>query len=151
MAVHGRPSSLRTTVEGKAKVGWLGMLALAGGFAVTLQAQFMGVMTDRIGTAESIFITYGTGWRSHRIGDAGHERGQPGRLVLGPLVRPHCGLLGLVIVGAIGYTVPRLGLVAALASSYSPSSPWLRWSTTSAGSAPRSGHRPTRPSGWLRC
>jgi transporter family-2 protein len=101
-------------VEGKAKVGWLVMLALAGGFAVTLQAQFMGVMTDRIGTAESIFITYGTGGVAIGLMMLAMRGGNLGAWSLVPWYVLTAGLLGLVIVGAIGYTVPRLGLVAAL-------------------------------------
>jgi bacterial/archaeal transporter family-2 protein len=101
-------------VEGKAKVGWLVMLALAGGFAVTLQAQFMGVMTDRIGTAESIFITYGTGGVAIGLVILAMRGGNLGAWSSVPWYVLTAGLLGLVIVGAIGYTVPRLGLVAAL-------------------------------------
>jgi transporter family-2 protein len=101
-------------VEGKAKVGWLVMLALAGGFAVTLQAQFMGVMTDRIGTAESIFITYGTGGVAIGLVMLAMRGGNLGVWSSVPWYVLTAGLLGLVIVGAIGYTVPRLGLVAAL-------------------------------------
>jgi bacterial/archaeal transporter family-2 protein len=101
-------------VEGKAKVGWLVMLALAGGFAVTLQAQFMGVMTDRIGTAESIFITYGTGGVVIGLVMLAMRGGNLGAWSSVPWYVLTAGVLGLVIVGAIGYTVPRLGLVAAL-------------------------------------
>ena len=101
-------------MEGKAKVGWLVMLALAGGFAVTLQAQFMGVMTDRIGTAESIFITYGTGGVAIGLVMLAMRGGNLGAWSSVPWYVLTAGLLGLVIVGAIGYTVPRLGLVAAL-------------------------------------
>jgi transporter family-2 protein len=34
---------------------------IALGTAMVLQAQFMGVMTERIGALESVFITYGLG------------------------------------------------------------------------------------------
>ena len=36
-------------------------IAAAGGIAVTLQAQFMGLMDKQIGTLESVFITYAGG------------------------------------------------------------------------------------------
>jgi transporter family-2 protein len=112
--VPGRPSSLAGTVEGKVKLGWLVMLAVAGGLAVTLQAQFMGVMTDRIGAIESIFITYGTGGVAIGLVMLAMRGGNLGAWSTVPWYVLTAGLLGLVIVGAIGYTVPRLGLVAAL-------------------------------------
>ncbi|MBV7327539.1 DMT family transporter [Chloroflexi bacterium TSY] len=36
-------------------------ITLICGIAITLQAQFMSIMTDRIGPRESVFITYGSG------------------------------------------------------------------------------------------
>ena len=39
----------------------LSAIASLGGVAVTIQALFMGVMDKKIGTFESVFITYGTG------------------------------------------------------------------------------------------
>jgi transporter family-2 protein len=37
------------------------IIAIIGGIAITLQAQFMGLMDKNIGTLESMFITYGSG------------------------------------------------------------------------------------------
>ena len=37
------------------------LLAAIGGIAGTLQAHFMGVLDQNLGTAESMFITYGSG------------------------------------------------------------------------------------------
>ncbi|MEM7113032.1 MAG: DMT family transporter [Chloroflexota bacterium] len=89
-------------------------LAIAGGIAVTLQAQFMGLMDETIGTLESIFITYGSG--SLLIGLVMlYLRG--GNLAAWQQVPRYAllaGVVGLVIVGTIGYTVPRLGLVLSL-------------------------------------
>ena len=39
----------------------LALIAAIGGIAVTLQAQFMGLMDEGIGTLESVFITYAGG------------------------------------------------------------------------------------------
>ena len=101
-------------MEGKENVGWLVMLAVAGGLAVTLQAQFMGVMTDRLGAVESIFITYGTGGVAIGLVMLAMRGGNLAAWTSVPWYVLTAGLLGLLIVGAIGYTVPRLGLVAAL-------------------------------------
>jgi transporter family-2 protein len=90
------------------------LIAVVGGVAVTLQAQFMGLMNQGIGTVESVFITYASGgllitlWMLFRHGgnlDAWQNV---------PVYALSAGVLGLVIVGAIGYSVPRLGLVTAL-------------------------------------
>ena len=92
------------------------LVAALGGIAVSLQAQFMGLIDKRVGTLESMFITYGIGglliallmlWqREHRLSAAWE--------VL-PWYAWVSGVLGLVIVGTIGYSTPRLGLVTALA------------------------------------
>ena len=37
------------------------LIAAAGGIAVAIQAQFMGLMNRGLGTMESVFITYGGG------------------------------------------------------------------------------------------
>ncbi len=89
------------------------ILSILGGIAVALQGQFMGILDQRIGSKESVFITYAGG-------DAGcaHDDDRSRRsfkcLAKCPLVCLHAGALGLVIVGTFGYTVPRLGLTTAL-------------------------------------
>jgi transporter family-2 protein len=90
------------------------IIAAIGGIAVTLQAQFMGLMDKQIGTLESIFITYGGG--GLLIGllmllcRGGNLAGWQGV----PWYALSAGALGLVIVGTIGYGTARLGLVRAL-------------------------------------
>ena len=86
------------------------IIAAIGGAAVTLQGQFMGLMDQGIGTKESVFITYAGGGLLASItmlfsggGDLRAWQGVPWYAL-------SAGALGLVIVGTIGYTVPRLGL-----------------------------------------
>ncbi|GJM43111.1 MAG: hypothetical protein DHS20C20_33930 [Ardenticatenaceae bacterium] len=88
-------------------------LAFVGGVAVVLQAQFMGVMDQQIGTIESVFITYGSGgllvgltMLLLRGGNLAEWRSVPPYILI-------TGMLGLIIVGTIGYVTPRLGLVTA--------------------------------------
>lgn len=91
----------------------LGLLAVVGGVAVVLQAQFMGVLDQQVGTIESVFITYGSGGLLVGLTML-LLRG--GNLVAWRSVPPHMlttGLLGLIIVSIIGYVTPRLGLVLA--------------------------------------
>lgn len=89
------------------------LVAIVGGVAVVLQAQFMGVMDQQIGTLESVFITYGSGgllvgltMLLLRGGNLAAWRGVPPYVLF-------TGILGLIIVGTIGYVTPRLGLVTA--------------------------------------
>ena len=89
------------------------LFAVICGVAVTLQGQFMGLMDQGIGTRESMFITYAGGglvvaliMLAARGGNLAAWRGAPWYAL-------SAGLLGLVIVGTIGYTVPRLGLALA--------------------------------------
>jgi transporter family-2 protein len=86
------------------------ILAVIGGAAITLQGQFMGLMDQGIGTRESVFITYAGGGilAGMVILPFGHANLRAWQAV--PWYALTSGVLGLVIVGTIGYTVPRLGL-----------------------------------------
>jgi transporter family-2 protein len=88
-------------------------VAAMGGVAVAVQAQLMGLMDRGIGTLESVCITYVGGaviigliLLALRGGNLGAWHHVP-RYALG------AGIVGLIIVGAIGYSVPRLGMVPA--------------------------------------
>ena len=89
---------------------FLVIIAVIGGVTVALQAQFMGLIDKGIGTRESIFFTYVSGGILAAllmlISRGGNLRSW-GEI---PWYALSAGALGLVIVGAIGYTVPRLGL-----------------------------------------
>ena len=85
------------------------VIAAAAGVAVALQAHSMGAMDRIAGTATSVLITYGTGalialtfWLTRGAPLDGFRRI--------PWYSWTAGALGLVIVGGIGYTAPRLGL-----------------------------------------
>jgi len=89
-------------------------IAAAGGMAVAIQAQFMGLMDRSIGNTEGVFITYFGGgvliaglMLLMRGGNLGAWRGIPWYAFTS-------GIFGLVIVGSIGFSVPRLGLVASM-------------------------------------
>lgn len=88
-------------------------IAVAVGFAVVLQAQFMSVMTDRIGTLESIFITYGIGGGLAALAVLFARGGNlSGSLSTVPWYVLLAGVVGLVIVGGMGVATARIGLVA---------------------------------------
>ncbi len=86
------------------------MLAIVGGVAVTVQGQFMGAMTQIMGTKESMFITYASGGIlvSIFVLVSGANHLASWRAV--PWFAFAAGILGLIIVGTVGYVVPRLGL-----------------------------------------
>lgn len=86
------------------------LIAIIGGVAITLQGQFMGAMDLGLGTRESVFITYASGGVLISILLFLNRGGnlQAWREV--PWYAFTAGILGLMIVGAIGYVVPRLGL-----------------------------------------
>jgi bacterial/archaeal transporter family-2 protein len=88
------------------------LLAVVGGIAVTVQGQFMGSMTQILGTRESMFITYASGGIvvTLLLLASGPNHLASWRQV--PWFAFTAGLLGLVIVGTVGYVVPRLGLAA---------------------------------------
>jgi transporter family-2 protein len=115
-AIHGRSTQQRPMNGAKVTTMTFAMLvliAIIGGAAVTLQGQFMGLMDQGIGTRESVFITYASGGvlvaLFMLLAGGGNLRAWQGV----PWYALTAGVLGLVIVGTIGYTVPRLGLALA--------------------------------------
>ncbi len=90
------------------------IIAAIGGIAVTLQAQFMGLMDKNIGTLESMFITYGIGGLIIGFAMLANRGGNLSAWGSVPWYALSAGVLGLIIVGTIGYSTPRLGLVTTL-------------------------------------
>ena len=85
-------------------------LAILGGIAVTLQGHFMGLLDRGLGTRESVFITYGSGGFVAALMMVASGGGNLRGWASVPWYSLSAGLLGLLIVGTIGYVVPRLGL-----------------------------------------
>lgn len=89
------------------------LVAVLAGVAVAVQGQAMGVMNRQVGTASSVLVTYGSGaiiaalvWLFARPAGVSARHISP--------LGWSAGLLGLVIVGGIGYAAPRIGLSRAL-------------------------------------
>ncbi|UCD80945.1 MAG: DMT family transporter [Desulfobacterales bacterium] len=89
------------------------IIAAIGGTAITLQGQFMGLMDKAIGTKESVFITYAGGGLLAGVLMLAARGGNLKAWHSVPWYTLGAGAIGLVIVGTIGYTVPRLGLTRA--------------------------------------
>lgn len=93
---------------------FLALVAIVGGLAVSLQGQFMGQLDRQVGTMESVFITYGMGGILAgliMIYMKGGNLTSSWNMV--PWYTFTAGFLGLIIVGSIAYTVPRLGMASA--------------------------------------
>jgi transporter family-2 protein len=89
-------------------------LAAIGGIAGTLQAHFMGVMDHNIGTVESMFITYGSGGLIIGLVMLFLRGGNLENWNTVPWYALSAGVLGLVVVGLLGFAAPRIGLVPTL-------------------------------------
>ena len=88
------------------------VVAVIGGISVALQAQMMGLLDKSIGTLEGVFVTYAGGGLLIALILIFMRGGNLGAWLSVPWYAYSSGALGLIIVGAIGYSAPRLGLVA---------------------------------------
>lgn len=86
------------------------LLAIVAGIAVSLQGQFMGLLDRGFGTRESIFVTYAGGGLIIALLMLAFRGGNFKNWQAVPWYAFGSGILGLIIVGAIGYVVPRLGV-----------------------------------------
>lgn len=90
------------------------VVALAGGAAICMQSLFSGTLGERIGVIECVFVIHAGGLAlaallllGARGGDLSAWRSVPWYVLC-------AGFLGVGIVAAVSYTVPRLGLAGAL-------------------------------------
>ncbi len=86
------------------------LVAVVCGIAVVFQAQFTGLMNKYVGTLESVFITYGGGAVLITLIMLTQKGGNLSAWRNVPWYAFTAGALGLVIIGTISYSVPRLGL-----------------------------------------
>lgn len=90
------------------------IVATICGAAIVVQAQMVGLLDRHIGTFESVLITYLSGGVivallflvTRQAGNLAAWRGAPWYAFAS-------GAMGLVIIAALSYTVPRLGTVTA--------------------------------------
>jgi bacterial/archaeal transporter family-2 protein len=89
-------------------------MTVIGGVAAALQAQFAGVMNNRMSTLGSVVVIYGSGAIAIAV-VAASARGNP--MSGWSDVPPYAllaGVLGLVVVGSVSFAVGRVGVVQAL-------------------------------------
>jgi transporter family-2 protein len=88
----------------------LTIVAVVAGLAMAAQAQLMGHLDKSVGTIESVFLTYGVGAVVIGLIMLAMRGGNLAAWHLPPWYAHSAGLLGLIIVGCLGYATPRLGL-----------------------------------------
>lgn len=91
---------------------WVIFLAMLGGIATAMQGQFMGLLSVAMGPLESVFITYAGGAVVVAMAMVVAQGGNLKAWTTVPWYALTSGLMGLMIIGAIGYAVPRLGVAA---------------------------------------
>lgn len=92
---------------------YLVIIAAIGGIAVAFQGQLMGSIDKQVGTLESVFVTYGGGGFLIGLVMILLRGGNLSCLTQVPWYTLLAGPTGLVLIAAIGFSVPRLGLVPA--------------------------------------
>lgn len=90
------------------------LVGIAGGLAGALQAQFLGVMEDRAGTLATTFVTYGGGGLVIGLVMVTMGGARISDLKGVPWWAFTAGLMGLIIIAALGITVANLGLGSGL-------------------------------------
>jgi len=87
------------------------LVVIIGGVAAVFQAQFNSIMDKGMGTLESVFVTYGVGGIVIGLLMLFMRGGNLSAASTMPWYVFTAGLFGLVIIGSLSYSVPRLGLV----------------------------------------
>ena len=89
-------------------------VAIAGGVAIAFQSQFSGVIGERLGVVESVFILHVGGILLATVLILAARGGNLSAWRTLPWYVYVAGFLGVLIVAAISYAVPRLGLATTL-------------------------------------
>lgn len=90
-------------------------IAFAGGLAIGLQSPIASLMSGRIGSLESAFVVHLGGALIASVPLLIMGGGQLGRWRELPAYALLSGGLGLVLIAAISYSIPRIGLANTVA------------------------------------
>jgi len=93
------------------------LVAIAGGIAIAFQSQFSGVIGERLGVIESVFILHVGGILLATVLILAVRGGNLSAWRSLPWYAYIAGFLGVLIVAAISFAVPRLGLATTLTLS----------------------------------
>jgi transporter family-2 protein len=90
------------------------LIGLAGGVAVGLQSPLASMVSQRLGVMESIFILHIGGALAAVIPLAIYGGGKLGQWRTVPWYALAAGIFGLVVIAAISYMIPRIGVAASI-------------------------------------
>jgi transporter family-2 protein len=93
---------------------WVLLIGLAGGIAVGFQAPLASLMGDKIGILESIFFIHLSGTIAAAIPLALERGGNLSRWREVPWYALVAGVFGLAVIGAMNWTIPRVGVAPAI-------------------------------------
>ena len=89
-------------------------MGLAGGVAVGLQSPMASMITQRLGIFESVFIVHVGGALIALIPLLFYGGGKLGEWRSVPWYTLAAGVFGLVVIAAISYMIPRVGVAASI-------------------------------------
>ena len=90
------------------------LIGLAGGVAVGLQAPMASMITQRLGMFESVFVVHVGGAILALLPLLFYGGGKLAQWRSVPWYALGAGVFGLVVIGAISYMIPRVGVAAAV-------------------------------------
>lgn len=92
------------------------VIGLAGGIAVGLQGPMASMITQRLGTLESVFIVHIGGAIIALLPLLFMGGGKLAQWRTVPWYALGAGIFGLIVIGAISYMIPRIGVAGAIVS-----------------------------------
>ena len=90
------------------------LIGLAGGVAVGLQSPMASMITQRLGMFESVFIVHVGGAILALIPLLFYGGGNLAQWRSLPWYALGAGVFGLIVIGAISYMIPRIGVAGAI-------------------------------------
>jgi len=92
------------------------LIGLAGGVAVGLQSPMASMISQRLGIFESVFIIHIGGALISLLPLLFYGGGKLAQWRSVPWYALGAGVFGLIVIGAISYMIPRVGVAAAITS-----------------------------------
>src|SRR5512138_3254009 len=90
------------------------LIGLAGGVAVGLQSPLASMLSQRLGVMESIFIIHIGGAMVALIPLVIYGGGKLGNWRSVPWYTLVAGILGIVVIAAVSFMIPRIGVAASI-------------------------------------
>jgi len=90
------------------------LIGLAGGVAVGLQSPMASMISQRLGTLESVFIVHVGGALIALLPLLFYGGGKLAQWRSVPWYTLGAGIFGLIVIGAISFMIPRVGVAASI-------------------------------------